>query len=68
MPVVLVAHQLVAEEFFSLGYCVLYHWSCGGLTPAGCQVPTKAALSLALLSWTGGENITKGSWIKIRTV
>ena len=26
---------------------------CGGLTLAGCQVPTKAALSLPLLSWTG---------------
>ena len=31
-------------------------WSqtdCGGLTLAGCQVPTKSALSLPLLSWTG---------------
>ena len=26
---------------------------CGGLTLAGGQVPTKAALSLPLLSWTG---------------
>ena len=26
---------------------------CGGLTAAGCQVPTKAALSLPLLNWTG---------------
>jgi len=25
---------------------------CGGLTLAGCQVHTKAALSLPLLSWT----------------
>ena len=29
----------------------------GGLTVAGCQVPTKAALSLPLLNWTGGEKI-----------
>ena len=27
--------------------------SCGGLTLAGRQVPTKAALSLPLLNWTG---------------
>ena len=26
---------------------------CGGLTLAGCQAPTKAALSLPLLNWTG---------------
>ena len=27
---------------------------CGGLTLAGCQVPTKAALSITpLLNWTG---------------
>ena len=26
---------------------------CSGLTLAGCQVPTKAALSLPLLNWTG---------------
>jgi len=26
---------------------------CGGLTLAGCQVPTKAVLSLCLLSWAG---------------
>jgi len=26
---------------------------CGGLTLAGCQVPTKADLSLPFLSWTG---------------
>ena len=30
---------------------------CSGLTLAGCQVPTKAALSLPLHNWTGGENI-----------
>ena len=41
---------------------------CGGLTLAGCQVPTKATLSLPLLSWTGGDNKTKGSWVKIRAV
>ena len=35
--------------------------SRGGLILAGCQVPTKAALSLSLLNWTGGENKTKGS-------
>jgi len=27
----------------------------GGLTLAGCQVPTKATLSLPLLSWTGDK-------------
>ena len=40
---------------------------CSGLTLAECQVPTKAALSLPLHNWTGGENKTKGSWIEIRT-
>ena len=30
---------------------------CGELTQAGCQVPTKAALSLPLLSWTGERKI-----------
>jgi len=29
------------------------HTLCGGLTLAECQVPTKAALSLPFLSWTG---------------
>jgi len=34
---------------------------------AGCQVPTKAALSLPLLNWTGEKkNMTKGLWVEIR--
>jgi len=36
---------------------------CGGLTLSGCQVPTKATLSLPLLSWTGA----KALWVEIRT-
>ena len=40
---------------------------CSGLTLAERQVPTKAALSLPLLNWTGGENKTKGSRVEIRT-
>ena len=40
---------------------------CGGLTPAGCQVPTKAALSLSSSTGQGREKITKGSWVEIRT-
>ena len=40
---------------------------CGGLTPAGCQVPTKAALSLPSSTGQGRENITKRSWVEIRT-
>ena len=41
---------------------------CGGLTLAGCQVPTKAALSLPPPQLDRGEkNITKGSWVEIRT-
>jgi len=41
---------------------------CGGLTLAGCQVPTKATRSL--LSSAGGqqrENTMKGSWVEMRT-
>jgi len=36
---------------------------------AGCQVPTKAALSLPLLSWTGEKkkNASKGLWVNLRT-
>ena len=38
----------------------LAHVSCsGGLTLAGCQVPTKAALSLPSSAGQGRENITK---------
>jgi len=37
----------------------------GVLILAGCQVPTKAALSLPLTTGQGRENITKGSWVKI---
>ena len=40
---------------------------CGGLTLAGHQVPTKAALSLTSSAGQGRENITKGSWVEIRT-
>ena len=42
---------------------------CGGLTLAGCQVPTKAILSLPAppSAGQGRQNITKGSWVKIRT-
>ena len=38
-----------------------------GLTLAGCQVPTNAALSLSSSAGQGGENIMKGSWVEIRT-
>ena len=42
---------------------------CDGLTLAGHQLPTKAVLSLPHPQLDrGGENITKGSWVKIRTV
>ena len=40
---------------------------CGGLTLAGHQALTKAALSLPSSAGQGRENITKGSWIEIRT-
>ena len=33
---------------------------CGGLTLAGHQVHTKAALSLTLLSWTGERKYNEG--------
>lgn len=39
---------------------------CLGLTLSGCQVHTKAALSLPSLSGQGKENITKGLWVEIR--
>jgi len=29
-------------------------------------VPTKPALSLFLLNWTGGKNMRNDSWIEIR--
>lgn len=38
--------------------------TCGGLTLAGYQVPTKAALSLPQVDRR--ENIMKGSWVKTR--
>ena len=41
--------------------------SCGGLTVAGRQVPTKAALSLPSSAGQGRENEMKGSWVEIRT-
>ena len=34
-------------------------WVCGGLTLAGRQAPTKAVLSLPLLSWTGERKYSK---------
>ena len=40
---------------------------CGGLTLAGCQVHTKATLSLPASAEQGRENIMKGLWVKIRT-
>ncbi|KAK4827032.1 hypothetical protein QYF61_013166 [Mycteria americana] len=40
--------------------------ACGGLTLAGCQVPTKAALSLPSSAGQGRENITKSSLVKRR--
>ena len=33
---------------------------CGGLTLAGRQAPTKAVLSLPLLTWTGERKYNKG--------
>ena len=60
------------RTFFSTSVCAVQRsghkmQGCSGLTLAGCQVPTKAALSLPLLNWAGGENKTKGSWVEIRT-
>jgi len=40
--------------------------NCGGLTVAGHQVPTKAALSLPSSAGQGRENRTKGSWVEVR--
>ena len=40
---------------------------CGDLTLAGCQVPTKAALSLPFWAGQGRENVIKGSWVEMRT-
>lgn len=39
---------------------------CGGSTLAGCQVATKAILSLPSSAGQGRGNITKGSWVEIR--
>jgi len=41
--------------------------SGGGLTLSGCQVPTKATLSLPSLAGKGRDNITTGLWVEIRT-
>jgi len=41
--------------------------NCGGLTLDGQQVPTKAALSIPSSAGQGRENMTKDSWVKIRT-
>ncbi|GAB0208614.1 hypothetical protein GRJ2_003327100 [Grus japonensis] len=40
---------------------------CGGLTLAGGQVPTRAALSLPSSTKQGRKGITKCLWVKIRT-
>ena len=40
---------------------------CGGVTLAGHQAPTKAALSLPSSAGKRRENIMKGSWVEIRT-
>lgn len=40
---------------------VLAEYHCGGLALAGCQVLTKASLSLPSSTGQGRENITKGS-------
>ena len=41
--------------------------TCAGLTLAGHQIPTKATPSLTSSAGQGRENITTGSWVKIRT-
>jgi len=46
---------------------MLYKGIGGGLTLAGRQEPIKASLLLLLLRWTEERNITKGSWVEIRT-
>ena len=43
----------MGEKGMSEGKRPRYDGKCGGLALAGRQVPTKAALSLPLLSWTG---------------
>ncbi|GAB0179809.1 mitochondrial enolase superfamily member 1 [Grus japonensis] len=40
---------------------------CGGLTLAGGQVPTRAALSLPSFTRQGRKGITKCLWVEIRT-
>lgn len=45
---------------------VLAEYHCGGLTLAGCQVPTKASLSFPSSTGQGRENMTKGSQVEIR--
>ena len=52
------------EEIVKIGATFVH---CGGLTLTGCQVPTKATLSLPSSAGQGRENITKGSWVEIRT-
>jgi len=55
-----------AEEFILASHQMWAAAYQGGLILPGCQVPTKAALSLPLLR-QGRENITKDSWVEIRT-
>ena len=63
-------HLMMARP--TVGFChmsvkVVVVPSCGGLTLAGCQVPTKATLSLPSSTGQGRENKTKGLWVEIRT-
>ena len=44
----------------------LVHCFMWRLTLAGCQVPTKAALSLPSSAGQGRENAVRGSWVGIR--
>lgn len=51
-------------SYFLLLYVVL---QCSGLTLVGCQVLIKASLSHTLSTVQGTRNITKVSWIEIRS-
>ena len=44
-----------------------FHHSCGGLTLAGHQMPTKATLPVSSSAGQRRENRIKGLWIEIRT-
>ena len=51
------------------GFCekLLEASPCGGLSLAGGQVPTRAALSLPSFTKQGRKGITKCLWVEIRT-